>query len=318
MLDQLTTLAASGASADALPCDCYVHLYGAILAGRRAGRYPTDMTDAEWVEVRASMPVPAWLEGRGGRPEVFCHREMVDAVRYVVDNGAKWRALPVDYPWWRAVYDFFRRWSRYGYVRELHQRLRRVQRERQGRNAEPSAAIVDSQSVDGADTVAAPSRGYDGGKMRDGRKRHVLTDTFGQLLEVRITPANVHDSVAAPGLLDRFMAEPGRLLKLVWADSAYQGPALADAFARHGVQVEVVKRSDGSKGFVVLARRWVVERTLGWLSRARRLNRDHERRPDHHEQMVWWAATLTLTRKMARERLHWPERRAERLDPRQP
>lgn len=90
--------------------------------GRRAPRYPSDMTDAEWAVVRAAMPVPAWLEGRGGRPEVHCHREMIDAVRYLVDNGAKWRSLPVDLPYWRAVYDFFRRWRRHGYVRELGRR----------------------------------------------------------------------------------------------------------------------------------------------------------------------------------------------------
>jgi len=312
---QLTTSDAAGSIPVPLACDCYVHLYGAIAAGRRAGRYPTDMTDAEWAQVRAAMPVPAWLEGRGGRPEAFCHREMVDAVRYVVDNGAKWRAVPADFPWWRAVYDFFRRWCRHGYVRELYQRLRRIERQRQARPAEPSAGIVDAQSVDGADTVTGDSRGYDGAKSRDGRKRHILTDTLGLLLEVSVTPANVHDSMAAPQLLERFMAAPGRLLKLVWADSAYQGQALAQAFARHGVKVEVVRRSDGQRGFVVLARRWIVERTLGWLSRARRLNRDHERRPDHHEQMVWWAGLLTLTRRMARQRLHWPERRAHRLDP---
>lgn len=216
-----------------------MHLYGAIAAGRRAQRYPTDMPDAEWAQIRASMPVPAWLEGRGGRPEAFCHREMVDAVRYVVDNGAKWRAVPADYPWWRAVYDFFRRWSRHGYVRELYQRLRRLERVRQGRAAEPSAGIMDAQSVDGSETCPAATRGVDGNKRRDGRKRHILTDTGGLLLEVTVTPANVHDSVAAPELLDAFMVEPGRLLKLVWADTAYQGPALADAFAAHGVRAEV-------------------------------------------------------------------------------
>ncbi|MHA6761742.1 transposase [Streptacidiphilus sp. PAMC 29251] len=129
-----------------------------------------------------------------------------------------------------------------------------------------------------------------------------------------LTPANVHDSMATPDLLERFMDAPGRLLRLVWADSAYQGPALAQAFARHGMKVQVVRRGEGQAGFVVLARRWVVERTLGWLSRARRLNRDHERRPDHHEQMVWWAALVTLTRRMARERVHWPDRRSQRLE----
>ena len=259
---QLTTCAPVGATTDTLSCDCYVHQYGAIAARRRAPRYPSDMTDGEWAQVKASMPVPAWLEGRGRRPEAYCHREMVDAVRYLVDNGVKWRAMPVDLPGARKVYDFFRRWSRHGYVRELYQRLRRLQRAREGRAAEPSAGIMDAQSVDGSETCPAATRGVDGNKLRDGRKRHILTDTDGLLLEVTVTAANVHDSVAAPELIEAFMAEPGRLLKLVWADTAYQGPALAQAFAAHGVQVEVVRRPDGTKGFVVLARRWVVERTL--------------------------------------------------------
>jgi transposase len=238
---------------------------------------------------------------------------MLDAVRYLVDNGVKWMALPVDFPHWRGVYDFFRRWRAYDYVRELHERLRRTARERAGRNAEPSGGIIDSQSVDASETVGEDSRGYDGGKSRDGRKRHILTDTEGLLLEVTVTTADVHDSKAAPALLETFMDQPGRLLKLVWVDSAYQGPALAKAFARHGVRIEVVRRSDGQRGFVVLARRWVVERTLSWLTRSRRLNRDHERRPDHHQQMVWWAATIRLSRQMAGDAPRWPEKRSGRL-----
>jgi transposase len=160
---QLTTPDVVGSTPVTLPCDCYVHLYGAIPAGRRAERYSSDMTDAEWAVVRAAMPVPAWLEGRGGQPEAFCHREMVDAVRFVVDNGAKWRNVPADFPRWRAVYDFFRRWRRHGYVRELYQRLRRMERRRLGRAPEPTAGIVDSQSVDGAETVAVGTRGFDAG-----------------------------------------------------------------------------------------------------------------------------------------------------------
>lgn len=308
---QWTTAVPGTSNTVTLECDCYVHQFGAIAPRRRESYYETDMSDAEWALVRASMPMPAWMESRGGRPEAHCHRDMVDAARYVVDNGAKWSAVPRDFPWWRAVYDFFRRWRAHGYVRELYQRLRRANRVARGRGAEPTAGIIDAQSVDGADTVVM-SRGFDGNKKRDGRKRSILTDTCGDLLEVIVTPADVHDSKPTPALLDRYMDEPGRLLKLVWADSAYQGQPLADAFARHGVRVEVVQRPDGTRGFTVLARRWAVERTLGQLSRARRLNRDHERRPDHHEQMVRWAGLITLTRRITGERRHWPDRRPDR------
>ncbi|MFI6607975.1 IS5 family transposase [Streptomyces sp. NPDC050507] len=273
------------------------------------------MTDTEWAEVRAAMPVPAWLLKQGGCPEAYCHREMLDAVRYLVDNGVKWTALPVDFPYWRAVYDFFHRWRTYDYERELHERLRRTAMQRAGRNAEPSAGIIDSQSVDASETVGEDSRGYDGGKSRDGRRRHILTDTDGLLLDVTVTvtTADMHDSKAAPALLETFKKQPGQLLKLVWVDSAYQGPALAKAFARHRVRIEVVRRSDGQRGYVVLARRWVVERTLSWLSRSRRLNRDHERRPDHHQQMEWWAAVIRLSRRMAGDAPRWPEKRPGRL-----
>jgi transposase len=260
--DQLSSISVAASTAVTPGCDCYVHRFGSIAPGQRARCYPSDMTDAGWAEVRSAMPVPAWLLKQGGRPEAYCHREMFDAVRYLVDNGVKWMALPVDFPYWRAGYDFFRRWRTYDYARELYERLRRTARERTGRNAEPSAGIIDSQSVDASETVGEDSRGYDGGKSRDGRKRHILTDTEGLLLEVTVTTADVHDSKAAPALLETFMDKPGRLLKLVWVDSAYQGPALAKAFTRHGVRIEVVRRSDEQRGFVVLARRWVVERTL--------------------------------------------------------
>ncbi|MEV0227553.1 transposase [Streptomyces sp. NPDC050704] len=152
MPDQLSSISVLASTAVTPGCGCYVYRFGSIAPGLRAGCCPSDITDAEWAEVRSAMPVPAWLLKRGGRPEAYCHRGILDAVRYLVDNGVKWTALPVDFPYWRAVYDFFRRWRSYDYVRELYERLRRSARERSGRNAEPSAAIIDSQSVDASET----------------------------------------------------------------------------------------------------------------------------------------------------------------------
>lgn len=146
--DELTIPAVLASATATLGCDCYVHRFGSIAPGRRTRCYPSDMTDAEWAEIRSAMPVRAWLLKRGGRPEGFCHREMLDAVRCLVDNGVKWTAMPVDFPYRRAVYDLFRRWRTCDYVRELHERLRHTARERAGRNAEPSAGVIDSQSVD--------------------------------------------------------------------------------------------------------------------------------------------------------------------------
>ena len=158
-----------------------------------------------------------------------------------------------------------------------------------------------------ASTVVTPgcdrrtATGPRSARQHVGRKRHPLTDTDGLLLEVTVTTADVHDSKAAPALLETFMQQPGRLPQLVGVDSAYQGPALAKAFVGHGARTEVVRGSDGHRGFVVLARRWVVERTLSRLTRSRRLNRDHERRTDHHARMVRWAAVIRPSRRLTQD-----------------
>ncbi|MFF8381911.1 IS5 family transposase [Streptomyces sp. NPDC015661] len=159
------------------------------------------MTDAEWAVARTILPVPAWMDGRGGRPESYCHRQMVDAVRYLVDNGIKWRAMPADLPPWDRVYAFFRRWRDNALIKEFHDRLRERVREAEGRDAEPTAGIVDSQSVKGDAVVGAASRGFDGGKLVNGRKRHLVVDCLGLVLAVLVTPASVTDRNAACGML---------------------------------------------------------------------------------------------------------------------
>ncbi|MFF8035885.1 IS5 family transposase [Streptomyces sp. NPDC016626] len=215
------------------------------------------MSDAEWALVRDLLPVPGWLAGRGGRPEGYCHRQMIDAVRYLVDNGIKWRAMPSDFPPWPRVYAFFARWRDTGLVAELHDRLRGAVRGAEGRDQEPSAAIVDSQSVKADATVALTSRGFDAGKKINGRKRHLLTDTLGLLLAVRVTPASTTDRDAARILLSAAKNRFGRLAR-IWADGGYTGHLTDWAAAQLGIVLDIVRRSDQVSGFQVLPRRWVV------------------------------------------------------------
>ncbi|MEU3921453.1 transposase [Streptomyces sp. NPDC029004] len=145
------------------------------------------MSDAEWEVVRDALPVPGWLEGRGGQPEGYCHRQMLDDVPYLVAGGITWRAMPADFPAWDRVYAFFRRWRDKGWTGELHDRLRDRIREAAGRDTEPTVGIIDAQSVKGASSVTAASRGFDGGKKVTGRKRHIVVDTLGLLLTVMVT-----------------------------------------------------------------------------------------------------------------------------------
>jgi len=281
-------------------CDCLAHRFGnAVDRPDRVRTYDSDMTDAQWAVVRDAMPTPAWLEGKGGQPESYCHRQMIDAVFYVTDNGIKWRAMPVDFPPWDRVYAFSRRWRRDDLPKELHDRLRDKVRVAEGRDVEPTAGIIDSQSVKAAATVPSASRGYDGGKKINGRRRHVITDCLGMILMVMVTAADVTDRQAArtmlPGLRARF-----RDLSLVWADGGYTGALVTWAKEKLQLTLQIVKRSDDMKGFVVLPRRWVVERTLGWLMRSRRLVRDFETLPASSEAFIYWSQIMLMSRRLAR------------------
>jgi transposase len=261
------------------------------------------MSDAEWALVRDLLPVPGWMAGQGGRPEGYCHRQMIDAVRYLVDNGIKWRAMPADFPPWPRVYAFFARWRDTGLVAELHDRLRGAVREAEGREAEASAAVVDSHSVKADATVSFASRGYDAGKKINGRKRHLLTDTLGLLLDVLVTPASTTDRDAARILLSAASHCLPRLSR-IWADGGYRGH-LQDWAAQHlGLVLDVVRRSDDVSGFEVLPRRWVVERSFAWLLRSRRLVRDYERRTDTSEAVIQWSMTTLMSRRLAARHQH--------------
>ncbi|MFJ6121427.1 IS5 family transposase [Streptomyces sp. NPDC092129] len=249
--------------------------------------------------VRPLLPVPGWMRGRGGQPEAYCHRAILDAVRYLVDNGIKWRATPADFPPWDRVYAFFRRWRDHGLVTEFHDRLRGQVRVRAGRDAEPTAAVIDSQSVKADAVVGVDSRGFDGGKLINGRKRHVVVDTLGLLLGVMVTTADVGDRTAAKVLLQR-VANVHHRLELVWADGGYTGSLVGHCQAALALVLQVVKRSDDRR-FVVLPKRWIVERTNAWLMRTRRLGRDYERRTTSAQAMVYWSMILLMTRRLARQ-----------------
>jgi transposase len=228
----------------------------------RTASYPSDLTDAQWQvlepEARAVMDE---IRRATGRPMVHDLRAMVDAIGYVARNGIEWRALPVDFPPWEAVYAFFQRWSQRGLPQRLTDRLRGRLRVAMGRDRQPSAAIVDSQSVKGADTVGAATRGFDGGKMINGRKRHIAVDVEGFLLTVVVTAANVGDRMGAKLLVIALLNTCTRL-RLIWADSGYDGNPLAQwVRAVANLTVEVIKRTE-LHAFKVVPRRWVVERTL--------------------------------------------------------
>ena len=283
------------------PCPCAACRHGrGADQPVRAARYTSDMSDAEWAVVAPLLPLPCWLDGHGGRPEKYCRRAVIDAIRYVCDNGVKWRNLPSDFPPWRTVHAAFTRWWQDGDLHELHESLREKIRVLVGKNWEPSAAIIDSQSIRAAETVGKDTSGYDGGKRVGGRKRHIAVDTLGLLLVCVVTAASVQDRDGAKPLLERLRAIHEQIL-LVWADGAYAGKLVGWATEKLKLALDIVKRTDDMTGFVVLRRRWVVERTLSWICRRRRCVRDYERLPEHHEAMVKWAMVIVMSRRLARQ-----------------
>ncbi len=265
----------------------------------RSRRYPSDMTDVQWEIIEPLLPAPGWLAGRGGRRAKHCRREIVDAILYVVDNGIKWRSLPADFPPWSTVYNHFAEWETVGTTQALLDALRDRARLALGRRAAPSAGSIDSASVKAAETVGAETRGFDAGKKINGRKRHIAVDTVGLLICVLVTGADVQDRTAARHLLARLRYVCPSIRHL-WADAGYTGTLIDWASALFGISIEIVAKLAGQVGFVVLHRRWVVERSLAWINQHRRCVRDYERLPEHHEAMVRWAAIHTISRRLTR------------------
>jgi putative transposase len=253
--------------------------------------YPSDLTDLQWDNIEHLLPPPK----TGGRPRKYDNRQLVNAILYVLVSGCQWRLLPRDFPPWQSVYGYYRRWQRGGAWARIHDGLRRLVRQVAGRDAQPSAAILDSQTV--KTTEQGGPHGYDAGKKVNGRKRHVLVDTLGLLLAVVVHPADVQDRDGAKLVLERVR---GRLphLQLIWADGGYSGRLVQWVQKRCGWVLQTILRPVGVAGFVLLPRRWVVERTFAWLGRCRRLSKDYERRPETTEVWIHLAMIRLMSRRL--------------------
>ncbi|HET9897808.1 MAG TPA: IS5 family transposase [Streptosporangiaceae bacterium] len=261
---------------------------------RLARGYPSDLTDAQWQVIEPYLPVRA--PGGRGRPRIWPLRTIIEAILYLDRAGCAWRYLPDSFPPWRTVYGYFAAWRDDGTLAALHDALRAQVRAAAGRDREPTAAIIDSQSVRAADTVPRASRGWDNAKKVNGRKRHIAVDSLGLVLAVVVTAASVQDRDAARPLLWN-LHRTSRRVRLVWADSVYNGKLNAWATAMK-MTLQVVARRQ-PHAFEVLPRRWVVERTFAWISKHRRTVRDYETLPASHEAMILWAMTALMARRLA-------------------
>jgi transposase len=274
---------------------------------RRTGRYPSDTSDAQWALIEPLLP-PV---NTGGRPEKHPRRAVVDAILYVVRTGCAWRQLPADFPPWQTVYWYFVRFEQAKVTEKILPVVRGRLRMAEGRDPEPSAGLIDSQTVKGADTVGRDSRGYDAGKKVNGRKRVIVTDTLGLLLTVVVLTAGVQDRDGAkPALLETYLRTR---VRFIFADGGFAGRLLDWAQTLVRTTLHIVRKPAGQRGFAVIPRRWAVERTFAWLTAHRRLVRDYERHPAMSEAMIRWAAINTITRRIARG--HPATRRRRRTFP---
>jgi transposase len=263
-------------------------------------RYRSDLSDERWALVEPMLS--AWRAKRVGlgiaQPRHDL-REIVNAVLYVNRTGIAWEYLPHDFPPFKTVYDYYAKWEADGTTEAIHDALRGRVRKAAGRAESPSAAAVDAQSVKTSGNVSESSQGIDAAKKIKGRKRHVAFDTMGLLLVVLVTAASVQDTVGGRDVMDELATHHPSVVK-AWVDGGYQRSAIEQG-AKHGIDVEVVGKEPGQKGFKPVPKRWAAERTFGWLMLHRRLVRDYETRPERSRTMIFWAMIENMSRRLTGE-----------------
>jgi transposase len=255
--------------------------------------YPSDVTDEEWALVAPYLTLMA--EDAPQRSHSL--RQVFNGLRWMVRSGAPWRMLPRDLPPWQVVYQQTRRWLKAGVFEALVHDLRELLRVATGRQARPSAAVFDSRTLQSSPESGARA-GYDGAKRRKGSKTHIAVDTLGHLLALVVTPADEQDRAQVKELAERVQEVTGESVELAFVDQGYTGAAAAEDAAAHGLRLEVVRLPEAKRGFVLLPRRWVVERSFAWAARFRRLARDYERLPETVAGLHFLAFAILMLRRL--------------------
>ncbi|HNW97120.1 MAG TPA: IS5 family transposase [Bacteroidales bacterium] len=250
--------------------------------------YPPNLTDSQWKIIENIL--------NNKRKRKHNLRDIMNALFYLLKTGCQWRMLPNDFAPWNTVYYYYRQWKTYGLIEEIHECLRNFICKKAGREESPSAACIDSRSVK-TSRSGGVDRGIDGGKITKGRKQHIVTDTMGLLLVVFVHAANIHDSKAAMEVINRLKGRFNRLIK-IFADGGYRGELIEKVKRSLGWILEIVLRSDDSKKFSVIPKRWVVERTFAWFESYRRLSKDYEYLTDTSETMIQLAMVKLMLNRL--------------------